>query len=79
MVTELCDANPLTSALSSSGPLSSAYKRRSYYIEQFDVVEPVEYVLDREENRSFQYVPILKSLLQVFSQKEIRDLMLKNS
>lgn len=78
MVTELCVANPFTSALSSSGPLSSAYKRRSYYIEQFDVVEPVEYVLDREENRSFQYVPILKSLLQVLSQKEIRDLILKN-
>lgn len=66
------------SVVSDMVTLSSAYKRRSYYIEQFDVVEPVEYVLDREENRSFQYVPILKSLLQVLSQKEIRYLILKN-
>lgn len=78
MVTELCDANPFISALSSSGPLSSAYKRRAYFKEQFAVVEPVEYVLSREEYRSFQYVPILKSLLQVLSRKEIQDLMLYN-
>lgn len=60
MVTELCDANPLISTLSSSGPLSSACKRRAYYQEQFAVVEPVEYVFSKENDRSFQYVPILK-------------------
>lgn len=37
------------------------------------MVEPVEYVLIKEENRSFQYVPILKSLLQALTRKEIRD------
>lgn len=36
--------------------LSSAYKRR----EQFAVVELEEYVLSREEDRSFQYVRIPK-------------------
>ena len=73
MVTELCDANPFTSTLSSGGPLSSAYKRRAFFKEQFNVVEPVEYVLSKEENRSFQYVPVLKSLLQVLTQKQIQD------
>lgn len=51
MVTELCDANPFTIALSSGGPLSSAYKRRAYFKEHFAVVGPVEYVLRREEEK----------------------------
>ncbi|XP_042084783.1 uncharacterized protein LOC102293912 isoform X2 [Haplochromis burtoni] len=76
MVTELCEANPFTSTLCSGGSLSSAYKRRAYFREQFAVVEPVEYALSREEDRSFQYVPILKSLLQAMTRKEIQDLIL---
>lgn len=75
MVTELCNANPFTSTLSGGGPLSSAYKRWAFFKEQFCVVEPMEYVLSKEENRSFQYVPILKSLLQALTRKEIRDLI----
>lgn len=77
MVTELCNANPLTSTLSRSGPLSTAYKRRAFFKEQFGVVEPVEYVLSKEENRTFQYVPLLKSLLQTLAQKEIQDFFLQ--
>ncbi len=73
MVRELCDANPFTSTLSHSGPLSSAYKRRTFFKEQFGVVEPVEYVLSKEENRTFHYIPLLKSLLQTLTQKEIQD------
>lgn len=75
MVTELCNANPLTSTLSHSGPLSTAYKRRAFFKEQFGVVDPVEYVLSKEENRTFQYVPLLKSLLQTLAQKEIHPLL----
>ena len=48
MVTELCEANPLNSTLSRSGPLSSAYKRRAFFEDQFGVVKPVEYVLSKE-------------------------------
>ncbi len=73
MVRELCDSNPFTSSLSRSGPLSSAYKRSAFFKEQFGVVEPVEYVLSKEENQTFQYIPLLKSLLQTLTQKEIRD------
>lgn len=54
MVTELCKANPLTSTLGRSGPLSTVYKRRAFFKEQFGVVEPVECVLSKEENRTFQ-------------------------
>lgn len=75
MVTELCDANPFTIALSSGGPLSSAYKRRAYFKEHFAVVGPVEYVLCREEDRSFQCPYSKKSLHQVLSQ-EILTLIL---
>ncbi len=78
MVTDLCDANPFTSTLSHSGPLSSAYKRRAFFKEQSGVVEPVEYVLSKEENRTFQYIPLLKSLLQALTRKEIRDFIFHN-
>ena len=43
----------------------------------FSVIEPIEYVLSRET--SFQYVPILKSLLQVFSRKDIQNLILSEA
>lgn len=43
MVTDLCECNPITSALRSNGPLSTSYKRREYFKEHFSVVEPVEY------------------------------------
>ena len=79
MVTELCEANPLNSTLSRSGPLSSAYKRRAFFEEQFDLVKPVEYVLSKEENRTFQYIPLFKSLLQILNQKEICDFIVHDS
>ena len=66
----------MRSALSSGGPLSSAYMRRAYFKKQFVVVELVECVLSREEDRSFQYIPILKSLLQILSREEFQDLIL---
>lgn len=65
MVTDLCECNPITSALRSNGPLSTSYKRREYFKEHFSVVEPIEYMLSAREQRSFQYVPILKSLQEV--------------
>ncbi len=49
MVTELCEFNPISLALKSDGPLSTAYKRKMYFKENFSVVEPVEYVLNARE------------------------------
>ena len=76
MVKDLCDANPISSALGGDGRLSTAYKRREYFKEHFSVVKPIEYVLSREKN-SFQYVPILESLLQVLSRKDLQELILR--
>jgi len=69
MVNDICGANPISSALCDGGPLSSAFKRRKYFNEHFSVVEKIEYVLSRES--SFQYVPILKSLLLPFLARKI--------
>ena len=33
----------------------------------------------RRENRTFQYIPLLKSLLQILNQKEIRDFIVHDS
>ena len=38
----------MNSTLSRSGPLSSAYKRRPFFEDQFGVVKPVEYVLSKD-------------------------------
>lgn len=78
MVTELCGSNPISQALRSDGPLSTAYKRNAYYKENFSVVEPVEYVLNYQEHKSFQYVPILKSLSEIFKKKEMQDFLMNS-
>lgn len=75
MVTELCQSNPISLALGSNGPLSSSNKRRQYFKEHFSVVEPVEYLLSAKDQRTFQYIPILKSLHVVLKKKEIQDLL----
>lgn len=75
MVTKLCECNPFTLALGTNGPLSTSYKRREYFKEHFSVVEPIEYLLSAKEQRSFHYVPIMKSLHEVLKKKEIQDLL----
>lgn len=76
LVEELCNSNPLSAALSSAGPLSSSFKRRQYYKEKFEVVEPVEYILEPNEKRSFQYVPVLKSLIHILGKEDLREKVL---
>lgn len=63
--------NPLLKSTSQDGPLAIAFKRMKYYRENFDVIDPVEYIVQSETNRSFQYVPILKLLQQLLNQKQI--------
>lgn len=43
------------------------------------VVQPVEYIIDAKGGRSFQYVPVLQSLLKVISNKDIQEKALKGS
>ena len=53
--------NPL-SYLSESGPLRTKYKRQTFYKEHFDVIEPIEYVLDGLHKKTVVYVPISSML-----------------
>lgn len=64
LATVLCNSNPIQAAIGNYGPLSTAWKRKAYYRENFNVVEPIEYVLECKNNKTFQYVPLLKSLQQ---------------
>lgn len=75
LVTNLCESNPISFALRSNGPLSTSYKRRKYFKEHFSMVEPIEYLLDAREQKSFQYIPILKSLQEILKKKEILDFL----
>ena len=68
---ELCECSLLSTALGADGPFSTSYKRREYFKENFSVVEPVEYIVDAKEKRTFQYVPILKSLSQLLNNNDI--------
>lgn len=73
ITTSLCKGSPINQAIEKGGPLSSAYQRNQYYKANFDVVEPVQYILDAEENRTFQCIPILESLKLLLSRKDIVD------
>lgn len=43
------------------------------------VVALVEYILEPKENRSYQYVPILESLIQILGKENIRDQILSKA
>lgn len=42
----------------------------------FSVVEPEEHILDEKDGKTFQYVPILQTLKQVLSNKNIQEKVL---
>lgn len=70
----LCKSNPFVKALGKGGALATAYKRKEYFKKVLNVVEPVEYVLDKKKikkNRSFQHVPLLRSLQQILDSPEV--------
>lgn len=70
---QLCSSHPISTALGAGGPLGSAFKRRSYFKEHFQSVDPVEYILDPQTNKTFQYVPILQTLQIVLKNKDIAE------
>lgn len=69
----LCESNAIKKALGHKGPLSTAWRRKSYFKRHFNVVEPVEFVLDPKEKKTFQYVSILKSLQQILECQTVLD------
>ena len=69
----LCKTNPLALAIAKDGPLATAYKRTQFYISHFGVIQPVEYILDAQRNRSFQYIPLLQSLQQLLSHEDVSE------
>ncbi len=76
LVDKLCYSNPLNVAFCPNGPLCSKFKREKYFKENFSVIEPVEYILDPEENCSFQYVPVLQTLQQLLNNEDILNSVL---
>lgn len=69
----ICKSNPLGIAIAKDGPLATAYKRKQYYTSHFKVVQPVEYILDAQKKRTFQYIPLLQSLQHLLSQEGVLD------
>lgn len=64
-------ANPLT-LLSREGPLGTEFKRQSFYRQNFTVIEPVEYVLNRQKrSHTVVYVPILTILTEILKRDEV--------
>ena len=74
----LLGSNPLVKAIAKGGPLATAFKRKQYYKEKLKVVEAVEYELEAKSNKTFQYVPLLKSLQQLLARKDIVDKLVDN-
>jgi len=72
-VDAICSGNPVQRSIQNGGPLSTTYLRKQYYKDYFGVVKPVEYFLDTKNKHSFQYIPILKSLQQLLSRRDIID------
>lgn len=64
--------NILLKHTDTDGSLSTASKRSSYITQEFPIVMPVEYPLDKNGN-SVVYVPILKMLQALLSHKDILD------
>lgn len=71
VATALAASHPLLKSIAKGGSLSTSYLRNNFYRKNFDVIEPTEYMLDEKENKSFQYVPLLKCLQQLFNRKDV--------
>ncbi|KAG7514289.1 hypothetical protein JOB18_029822 [Solea senegalensis] len=79
LVEELCKSHPTSKALGEDGPFGSVYKMRQYFKTQFEFVQPVEYILDSQDNLSYQYVPLLQTLEHVLTNKNIANEVLKKN
>ena len=78
IATALFTSNPMLKSIEKGGSLSTTYLRKQYYKESFNIVEPVEYILNAKERRSFQYVPVLKFLQNLFDRRDVVDKVVDN-
>lgn len=62
LINALLSFNPLLKAVANNGPIDSAFIWGQYYRKHFAIVDPIEDMLKSETNKTFQYIPILKSL-----------------
>lgn len=49
LVKNLCESHPISTALGTDGPFTTANKRGQFMKEHFSVVEPGEYILDKKK------------------------------
>lgn len=68
----------LACAVCVSNREGTAFRRKKFYKENFCVIEPVEYILDAKENRTFQHIPVFQSLQQLLSKEHILDQVIEN-
>ena len=59
--------------------MATSFKRKKYYRDNFKVIEPIEYILDKKDKRTLQYVPVLKVLQQLFTDCHILNKVLDSS
>lgn len=67
----LGSANPLSKCLGKDGLLATSFKRKQYYKHNFNIVDPVQYILDAKAKRSFQYVLLLMILHHLLNQTNV--------
>lgn len=78
VATALSMSHPLLKVIEKDGSLSTSYLQNKFYRENLNIIEPIEYMLNERENKSFQYVPLLKRLQQLFNRKNVVDKVVEN-
>lgn len=78
LASAVCIYNPLTKTLGHMGTLGTAFKRKQYFSKKFHVVEPIEYISDKESNHTYQYIPLLQTLQQLLTKNGIVDDIVEN-
>ncbi|KAI7813834.1 hypothetical protein IRJ41_002408 [Triplophysa rosa] len=58
----LFQTNPLFVTTSAQGKFATDYRRNVYFKEQFELIEPIEYLYDRTQKNAYVYVSTAKQL-----------------
>ncbi|XP_031780303.1 uncharacterized protein LOC100679989 isoform X1 [Nasonia vitripennis] len=74
IVKEIINEDPF---LKCNVKLGSNYKRKKFYKENFDFIQPESLVIDKENQTYFSYVPIIETLKYTFQDKSIQHEILK--